>query len=106
VNSKLFELSIEPPSTSSDAAQFARQVLSEVLSDPLEVLSARPTCCQCFGDRCQLGLGGLLMKVVGHRLGQFDGEEGLDAGVEVEGFTGPAGSDCHGLGMVDAVHAG
>ena len=34
---------------------------------------------------------------------QFDGEEGLDAGIEVEWFTGPAGSDGAGVGMLEAV---
>jgi hypothetical protein len=34
----------------------------------------------------------------------FDGEESLDAGVEVEGFAGPVGSDGVGVGMLEAVH--
>jgi hypothetical protein len=66
---------------SADAAQFAKQVLSEVLSDPLEVLSARPMCCQCLPKQISASLRGLLIKVVGSRLGVLDGEEGLDAGV-------------------------
>ena len=40
------ELSIYPPPTSAAVAQSANQVLSEVLSNSLEVLSARRTCCQ------------------------------------------------------------
>jgi hypothetical protein len=44
-----------------------------------------------------------LIKVRG-RLGEFDGEEGSDAGVEVEGFTGQAGSDGFGFGVLKAVH--
>ena len=38
------------------------------------------------------------------RFGEFDGEEGLDAGVQVEGFASPAGTDRCGVGMVEAVH--
>jgi hypothetical protein len=40
------------------------------------------------------------------RFGKFDGEEGLDAGVQVEGFASPAGPDGVGVGMVEAVHRG
>ena len=80
MNSGLVELSIEPPPPSSDAAQFAKQVLSEVLSDPLEVLSGRPMCCQRLLKQMPASLRGLLIKVR-HRLGELDGEEGLDAGV-------------------------
>jgi hypothetical protein len=80
VNSELFQLSIEPPPTSSDAAQFAKQVLSEVLSDPLEVLSARHMCCQCLPKHRSASLRSLLIKGP-HQLRQFDCEDGLDAGV-------------------------
>ena len=45
----------------------------------------------------------LLIKTCGW-LREFDGEQGLDAGVQVEGFTGPAGSDGSGVGMLEAVH--
>ncbi len=38
------------------------------------------------------------------RLREFDGEEGLDAGVQVEGFASPAGPDRCRVGMVEAVH--
>ena len=38
------------------------------------------------------------------RFGKFDGEEGLDAGVQVEGFASPAGTDRCGVGMLKAVH--
>ena len=38
------------------------------------------------------------------RFGDFDGEEGLDAGVQVERFASPAGTDRCGVGMVEAVH--
>jgi hypothetical protein len=38
------------------------------------------------------------------RLREFDGEEGLDAGMQIEGFAGPAGSDGLGVGMLEAVH--
>ncbi len=40
------------------------------------------------------------------RFGEFDGEEGLDAGMQVEGFASPAGPDRCGVGMVEAVHRG
>jgi hypothetical protein len=76
-----------------------------VLSDPLEVLSARASCCQCRARRTANSLGRLLIKVR-VRLAEFDGEEGLDADVQVEGFTGPAGSDGAGIGMLKAVHPG
>jgi hypothetical protein len=36
--------------------------------------------------------------------GQLDGEEGLHAGVEVESFTCPAGSDGLGGWMLEDVH--
>ena len=35
--------------------------------------------------------------------GELDGEEGLDTGVEVEGFAGPARSDDLGVGVLEAV---
>ena len=57
------ELSIDPPPTSSAAAQSVNQVLSEVLSDAPEVLSARHPCCQ-FAAASGL-LRGLLIKVCG-----------------------------------------
>jgi hypothetical protein len=57
-----------------------------------------------INSRCApIQLRGLLIKIRG-RLGECDGEEGLDAGVEVEGFTGPAGSDGLGVRMLEAVH--
>ncbi len=37
---------------------------------------------------------------------EFDSEEHLDAGVEIEGFAGPAGSDDLGVGVVEAVDCG
>jgi hypothetical protein len=46
----------------------------------------------------------LLIKVLGLLLGEFDGEDGLDAGVQVEGFAGPAGSDRLSVGMQEAIH--
>jgi hypothetical protein len=48
-------------------------------------------------------LRGLLIKIRG-RLEEFDGEEGLHAGVEVEGLTGQARSDGLGLGVPEAVY--
>jgi hypothetical protein len=45
----------------------------------------------------------LLIKIL--RLpGEFDGEQGLHAGVQVEGLTGPAGSDGSGVGVLEAIH--
>ena len=38
------------------------------------------------------------------RFGKLDGEDGLDAGVQVEGFTRPARLDGAGVGMLEAVH--
>jgi hypothetical protein len=72
-------------------AQSANQVLSKVLSDPPDLLSVRPTCCQ-FAQQNSRSLRGLLISFLA-LLGQFDGEEGFDAGMQVEGFAGPAGSD-------------
>ena len=46
-----------------------------------------------------------LLILVQRLLWQFDGEEGLRAGVQVEGFAGPAGSDGTGVGVLEAVHA-
>ena len=37
-------------------------------------------------------------------LSQFDAEEGWDAGVQIERFAGPAGSDDAGLGVLEAVY--
>jgi hypothetical protein len=70
----------------------------------------RPRCCplsRCVvrlsGDQETLALGRLLILAFA-RCGEFDGEEGLDAGVQIEGFAGPAGSDDAGIGMMEAVH--
>jgi hypothetical protein len=38
--------------------------------------------------------------------GEFDGEQGLHAGVQVEDFTGPAGTKSARVGMLEAVHPG
>ena len=48
-------------------------------------------------------LRGLLIKLF-WLFGEFDGEEGLDAGMQVESFAGPAGPDGSGVGMLEAVH--
>jgi hypothetical protein len=45
-----------------------------------------------------------LIKICHRLLIEFDAEQGLDAGVEVERLTGPAGSDGVGVGMLEAVH--
>jgi hypothetical protein len=52
-----------------------------------------------------LALRGLLILAV-VRFGEFDDEEGLDAGVQVEGFASPTGPDGVGVGVVEAVHRG
>ena len=38
------------------------------------------------------------------RLGEFDGEQGLHAGMQIEWFTGPAGQNGTGVGMLETVH--
>jgi hypothetical protein len=38
------------------------------------------------------------------RLGEFDGERGLHAGMQIERFTGPAGPNGAGVGMLETVH--
>ena len=47
-------------------------------------------------------LCGLLILL--RRVGEFDGEQGLHAGVQVEDFTGPAGTNRLSVGMLEAVH--
>jgi hypothetical protein len=84
-------------------AQSVNQVLSDLLVDPPEVLSAMRMCCQSAWLRTRAGLGGPLIKLF-RLFGQLDGEEGLHAGVEVESFTGPAGSDGLGGWVMEAVH--
>ena len=72
----------------------------------------RPRCCplgRCVvrlsGDQETMTLGRLLILVLAG-CGELEGEEGLDAGVEVEGFAGPARSDDLGVGMIEAVDCG
>jgi hypothetical protein len=48
-------------------------------------------------------LGRLLIKIQLRR-GEFDGEQGLRAGMQIEGFTCPAGPDGSRLRMLEAVH--
>jgi hypothetical protein len=84
-------------------AQSVNQVLSDLLVDPPEVLSAMRMCCQSAWLRASARLGGPLIKLF-WLFGQSDGEEGLHAGVEVESFTGPAGSDGSSGWMLEAVH--
>jgi hypothetical protein len=45
----------------------------------------------------------LLIKVHG-RVGKFDGEQSLYAGVQVEVFTGPPGPDGLSVWMLETVH--
>jgi hypothetical protein len=73
-----------------------------VLADPPQVLSATPLCCQCHSD----GRGPLrrLSIKVRRWLGKLHTKDCLDAGVHVEGFTSPAGSDGADVGMLEAVH--
>ena len=73
-----------------------------MLSDPLQMLSAQPLCCPCGGTEGDW-LRRLLIKVHS-RLWEFHGEEGLEAGVQVEGFTCPARSNGAGIGMLEALH--
>jgi hypothetical protein len=53
--------------------------------------------------RRRLQLRGLLIKVLA-MLAQLDSEEGLHAGAQVEGFTGPARPGGFGVGMLKAIH--
>jgi hypothetical protein len=92
-----------PPPTSSVLAQSANQVLSEVSSDPAAVLSAWPVCCPSPLRCTRAWLRGLLILL--QLLREFDGERGLDAGVEVEDLTGPAGTNRPVVRVVEAVHA-
>jgi hypothetical protein len=85
------------------SAQSVNQVLSDVLVDPPDVLSAMQMCCQSAWLRTSAVLGGLLIKVF-QLFGQLDGEECLHAGVEVESFAGPAGSDGSSGWVLEAVH--
>ena len=59
-------------------------------------------CCQSAWQTLDLS-GGLLIKV-SRLFGEFDGEQGLHAGMQVEGFTRPAGSDGAGGWVLEAVH--
>ena len=73
-----------------------------MLSDPPQVLSAQPLCCQCRRTK-----GAQLRRLsikVDSRLGELHGEQGLNAGVQVEGFTCPARSNGAGIGILEAVH--
>ena len=77
-----------------------------------------PTCCPTQPWCCPLRprvvrlpryrklhcLGGLLILAF-VRFGEFDGEEGLDAGMQVERFTGPTGLDGASSGMLEAIHS-
>jgi len=49
---------------------------------------------------------GLAMRLVDlvALLGEFDGEQSLHTGVEVEDFTGPAGTNRSGVRVLEAVH--
>ena len=91
-----------PPPTSSVLAQSANQVLSEVSSDPAAVLSAWPMCCPSPLRCTRAWLCGLLILL--RLLREFDSEHGLDAGEEVEDFTGPAGTNRSGVRVLEAVH--
>jgi hypothetical protein len=102
VNLGSVELSIDPPPTTS-------AVLNLSIGCCQRCCPTRRRCCP-HGVRvvsfaaASGSLGGLLIKISG-RLREFDGEEGLDAGIQIEGFAGPAGSDGLGVGMLEAVHS-
>jgi hypothetical protein len=63
------------------------------------VVAAVPPLCRLVLEQ----LCGPLIKLF-RLFGQLDGEEGLHAGVEVESFTCPAGSDGLGGWMLEDVH--
>ena len=75
-----------------------------MLADPRAVLSAWRLCGQCLSRSTTAQLCGLLIKIFGLLFGEFDGEEGLHAGIQVETFAGPARSDRLGVEMLEAVH--
>jgi hypothetical protein len=50
-----------------------------------------------------MALRRLLIKAYG-LVREFDGEQGLHAGMQVEGFTCPAGTNRAGIRMLEAVH--
>ncbi len=85
------------------SAQSVNQVLSEVLVDPPDVLSAMQMCCQSAWLCTSAVLGGLLIKLL-QLFGQLDGEECLYGSVEVESSAGPAGSDGSSGWVLEAVH--
>jgi hypothetical protein len=58
----------------------------------MHILPLKPLCC-------------LLILLLG-LFGEFDSEERLDAGAEIEGFAGPAGPDDLGVGVLEAVDRG
>ena len=74
-----------------------------MLADPHEVLSAMRMCCQSPWRYTSALLGSLLIKAFGV-FAEFYGEQGLHTGVQVEGFTGPAGTDRLRVWMLEAVH--
>jgi hypothetical protein len=50
-----------------------------------------------------MALRRLLIKAYG-LVREFDGEQGLHAGMQIEWFTGPAGQNGTGVGMLETVH--
>ena len=72
-------------------AQSANHVLSKVLSDALDLLSVR-TYVLSVAQQHAGSLRGLLINFLA-LLGELMVMSGLDAGMQVEGFAGPAGSD-------------
>ena len=82
-------------------AQSANQVLSEVLSDPPALLSASPRCASHIPMITAVWLCGLLILL--GLFGEFDGEQGLHAGVRVRRFHRPSETDRLGVGVLEAL---
>src|SRR5687768_13826006 len=94
------ELSIDPPPTSSAWLNLPIRCCQRCWP-------TRTKCCpQCecvvslLGGTRRPCLGRLLIKVFGV-FAEFYGEEGLHAGVQVEGFTSPAGPDRLRVGVLE-----
>jgi hypothetical protein len=78
--------------------------LSRLTGKSGSTLRQQQPCVALPGAKEHLALLCRLLILVQRLMSQFDGEEGLHAGVQIEGFAGPAGSDDAGVGVLEAVH--